>query len=274
MRAALAARGLFRIGVPHHLGGTGGQLGDAIHAVADAAQSCVTHALVLASQRLLIQALVRSENIGAAEYQLPDLLDGEMSGNCAASWPHGSAVAPARARDTGRGWLMSGDFPALPNLQHDWFLVSVPVLFEGSRQFSLVLLRAEETGVGQRHAAVRDHPAEPGIALTLQNVFLREDEIIAEDGPAAVAQLVPFARGMQAALLAGRCRRAAAQSRDPIGAQAAVEDLLARAVQAAMDASDDPAPFAGLRRVWAALSPAMHEDEAVCDGRPTEPAAP
>lgn len=182
MREALAARGLFGIGVPPRMGGGGGQLRDAIHAVAETARCCVAQALVLASQRLLVQALVRSENIGAAEYQLPRLLDGDIGGNCAASWPQGAELAPALARDTGRGWLMSGGFPVLPNLQHDWFVVSVPVLFQGARQFSLVLLRAEETGIAQRHAAVEDHPAEAGSALALNNVFLREDEIIAEDG--------------------------------------------------------------------------------------------
>lgn len=256
MREALAARGLFGIGVPTHMGGGGGQLSDAIHAVAAAARSCTAQALVLASQRLLVQALVRSQNIGAAEYQLPRLLDGDIGGNCAASWPQVGEVAPARARDTGRGWLMSGDFPALPNLQHDWFVVSVPVLFEGAARFSLVLLRAEESGIAQCQAAVQDHPAEAGVALQLQNVFLREDEIIAEDGPAAVAHLVPFASGMQAAILAGQCHSAVARSPHLVGVQAVIEDLLASAVQAAMRGSHDAAPLAELRRMSAALSSA------------------
>jgi alkylation response protein AidB-like acyl-CoA dehydrogenase len=258
LRESLAARGLFGIGVPRHLGGDGGQLRDVVHAVAEAAQSCVAQALVLASQRLLVQALVRSRNIGAAEYQLPRLLDGDIGGNCAASWPHDGAVAPAHAHDTGRGWRMSGDFPVLPNLQHDWFLVSAPVLFEGAHQFSLVLLRAEETGIAQRHAAVQEHPTEAGIALQLRNVFLREDEIIAEDGPAAVAHLVPFARAMQAAIFAGRCHWAVAKSPDLVGAEVVIEDLLACAVRAAMNASDGAVPLAALRRMWAALSPATN----------------
>lgn len=258
MREALAARGLFGIGVPPRMGGGGGQLRDAIHAVAETARCCVAQALVLASQRLLVQALVRSENIGAAEYQLPRLLDGDIGGNCAASWPQGAELAPALARDTGRGWLMSGGFPVLPNLQHDWFVVSVPVLFQGARQFSLVLLRAEETGIAQRHAAVEDHPAEAGSALALNNVFLREDEIIAEDGPAAVAELLPLARSMQAAVYAGRCHRAVAGRPDRVGAQAAIEGLLASAVQAVTNASDAAAPLAALRRMWASLSVATY----------------
>lgn len=269
MREALAARGLFGIGVPPRMGGGGGQLRDAIHAVAETARSSVAQGLVLASQRLLVQALVRSENIGAAEYQLPRLLDGDIGGNCAASWPQGAALAPALApalaRDTGRGWRMSGGFPVLPNLQHDWFVVSVPVLFEGARQFSLVLLRAEETGIAQRHADLEDHPTEAGMALALENVFLREDEIIAEDGPAAVAALLPLARSMQAAVFAGRCHRAVAGRPDRAGAQAAIEDLLAGAVQAVMDASDAAAPLAALRRMWVSLS---------CEARPGVLVAP
>lgn len=272
LREALAARGAFGIGVPQHLGGEGGQLGDVIHAVADAAQSSVAQALVLAAQRLLVQALVRSENIGAAEYQLPRLLDGDIGGNCAASWPHDGEVAPAQAHDTGRGWRMSGDFPVLPNLQADWFLASVPVLFEGARQFSLVLLRAEESGVVQRPAAVQDHASETGMALKLHNVFLREDEILAENGPAAVAHLLPLARSMQTAIFAGRCRWAVARSPDLVGAQVAIEELLACAVQAVTHASDGAAPLAALRRMWAALSPAAHR--LAGEAQRTEPAAP
>lgn len=58
----------------------GGDLQDVIHAVAATAERCVSHALLLASQRLLLELLLQSENVGLMEYQSTDLLEGHIGG--------------------------------------------------------------------------------------------------------------------------------------------------------------------------------------------------
>ena len=202
----LAEDGSLQIGVPEQHGGSGGSLVDAMDAVARVAYSSVPKALVLASQRLLIEALLQGQNIALREQYLPYLIDGDIGGSCAASWPLESDVIALAATDTGRGWRMSGRLPAIPNLDADWFLVSLPVSFEDPRSYSLVMLRSEEDGL-------QVHPAkEGGSVLELSNVFLREDEILSPDGPAAVANLAVASGVLQAAVWAGAARAATPQS--------------------------------------------------------------
>lgn len=204
LRRQLGKEGLFRLGVPRSLGGHGGTKEDVIRAVAAVAKRHPKSGVLLASQRLLIEALLQAENIGVMEYQLPDLLEGHIGGNCAASWPSESAVSLADARDTGRGWRMSGRFTALPNLDRDWFVVSVPVAFGTGTPYALVLLKSEEDGIVQRDDASQGCS---GVALELRNVFLREDEILFSDGKSAVERLTVLSESMKAALVAGALRR-------------------------------------------------------------------
>lgn len=196
----LAREGSLQIGVPRQYGGSGGSLADAMDAVATVASSNVPKALALASQRLLVEALLQGRNVALREQYLPYLLDGDIGGGCAASWSLESDVAALSATDTGRGWRMSGRLPAIPNLDADWFLVSVPVSSHDPGSFSLVMLRSEEDGL-------RVHPAdEGGSVLELSNVFHREDEILSTDGPAAVAHLAVVSGALQAAVWAGAAR--------------------------------------------------------------------
>lgn len=104
---------------------------------------------------------------------------------------------PLAAVDTGRGWRMSGRLPAVPNLDADWFLMSVPVSFDDGRSYSLVMLRSDEDGLRVGAAG------EEGAELELTDVFLREDEILSTDGPSAVALLAVVSGALQAAVWAG-----------------------------------------------------------------------
>jgi hypothetical protein len=82
---------------------------------------------------------------------------------------------------------MSGRFPALPNLEPNWFLVSVPVASAGVDRSSLVLLKSEEDGIAERQVKLGDLPGGQGTFLQLSNVFFRANEILHFDGFAAVA---------------------------------------------------------------------------------------
>lgn len=149
---------------------------------------------------------------------------------------------------------MSGSFPALPNLERDWFLVSVPVLFEGAERYALVLLKSEENGVVQRSAELEHYPGDASFSLDPKNVFLREDEILATDGAVAVRHLSAVARGLQAAIYAGRCRREIAKSRNLAGVAHVVAELLDRAVQASVYGRGDSEPLLSLQRLCTSLS--------------------
>jgi alkylation response protein AidB-like acyl-CoA dehydrogenase len=202
----LAREGALAVGVPIEHGGKGGTLLDTTELVASVAAVNVSKALVLASQRLLIEAMLQAQNIAIRDQHLPALMAGDIGGGCAASWPLQTRVPPLAARDAGRGWRMSGRLANMPNLDAAWFLLTLPVSFDDGRSYSLVLLRSEEDGL-------RIHNASPeGSALELTNVFLREDEILSTDGPAAVAHLAAWSAALQAAVAAGTRRGAAGSS--------------------------------------------------------------
>ena len=58
----LSDAGLPRIGVPVSLGGAGGDIGDAVEALAEVASHSLTAAFVFWSQRTFIEYLLRSPN--------------------------------------------------------------------------------------------------------------------------------------------------------------------------------------------------------------------
>lgn len=253
LRRRLGKEGLFKLGVPRALGGLGGTSHDVIRAVAAVAKRCGESGLLLASQRLLIEVLLRAENVGLMEYQLPDLLEGHIGGNCAATWLNETTVPAAEAKDSGRGWRMSGRFPALPNLDRNWFLVSVPVMFGPGTPYSLVLLKSEEDGIVQRDEATAGRSGHTGIALELRNVFLREDEILFSNAEKPVERLAVLSESMKAALVAGALRRALT-AREGEGLLSTVEACLAAAADALVQGRLDRGPRAVLEQLLVELS--------------------
>ena len=76
----LAAAGLFGIGVPQVLGGKGGDVRDAISAIADIAEYSLTSAFVFWGHRTFIEYLLHSPNHALAERQVAALVRGERAG--------------------------------------------------------------------------------------------------------------------------------------------------------------------------------------------------
>ena len=208
--SALARDGLLRIGVRKELGGSGGDLRDVVYAVAQASRQSLQMAVTFAAQRLLIEVLLRGENIGLMEYRVPGLMSGDISGNCTAAWPQRQEPTPANAKDTGRGWLVSGLTPAVPNLGRDWFLASVPVAFDESSRYALALFRSDEDGLMRTPASFTEGTdAMARASVELRKVYFRDDEIIASDGRAVVSGLASLAAGFKVAIAAGAYLRAA-----------------------------------------------------------------
>jgi hypothetical protein len=197
MLSELAREATLKASVPIQHGGAGGSLVQTLDTVAELAGQHLLKARALASQRLLIEAVMQAQNVALFEHHLPALLAGDIGGTCTASWPLTGPVRPLAATDTGRGWRMSGRLPAAPNLDAAWFLASLPVSFDGGASYSLVLLRSDEDGL-----RVHDAGAD-GSILELNQVFLREDEIISTDGPAAMTRLGLLSAALQAATWAG-----------------------------------------------------------------------
>lgn len=169
----MADSGFLGVGVPSQLGGQGGQLEDLFRdPTARHWLQSLQHPdlLIFCSQRLVIEALVRTDNIGLRELRLPDLLSGSVAGASALESP------PLQAKTLGLGWQFHGPLHGVPNLQWDGFSLLLPVQTAGQIE-GLLLVRSEENGLTVR----------PGESPTLwslaacgdvhfQQTFLRADE--------------------------------------------------------------------------------------------------
>lgn len=171
--AALADSGLLGVGVPSHLGGQGGQLEDLFRDPgARHWLQGLHHAdrLMFLSQRLVVEALVRTDNIGLRELHLPDLLGGATAGASALESP------PLEARTLGLGWQFHGLLHGVPNLQWDGFSLLLPVQ-TAARIDGVLLVRSEENGLTVRPGENPDLWSQAACGdVQFQQSFLRADE--------------------------------------------------------------------------------------------------
>lgn len=210
--AAVVDSGLLRIGVPRTLGGTGGTLEDLTAGGSDLAARHPAAGWVLWAQRLAIEALLQSPNIGLREHLLADLLNGDRAGTLPMlPWPAagvaraigGDHTPSANALVTlsgDQGMRLYGQLPCVPNLQWQGYALVAPVQMDPG-QPHWVLLRSEEDRL--RAGIDLGPPCPQGsrcAALTLDGVFFRADEELA--GPDLPRLLQPVAQALAPCLAA------------------------------------------------------------------------
>ncbi|MFP8780837.1 acyl-CoA dehydrogenase family protein [Hydrogenophaga sp. RWCD_12] len=164
----LAQTGLLRCAVPARMGGDGGDAADLALAASLLLPRDTPAAAVFWAQRLAIEALVQSPNVALRELWLPDLLSGLRA--CTLS----PCAAPLTGEDTGRGWLLSGHLPDVPNRPWEGFSLVAPLRL-GDAPTGWALLRSEEDGLSALPCA-DPHTA----TLQLRRVYFREDEWLGE----------------------------------------------------------------------------------------------
>src|SRR5690606_42140033 len=76
----IAESPLLRVGIDPALGGSGGQITDAVEAIAAIASRSLAAAFVCWGQRAFIEYLLQSPNLALRERLLADLLKGELAG--------------------------------------------------------------------------------------------------------------------------------------------------------------------------------------------------
>lgn len=206
----------------------------ALDAVAEVSAHSLAAGGVLAAQMSFMALLRHAPNVALSEHLMPALLDGSLAGSPAltpafAHLAHGTAL-PVRATETPRGWKLNGAVPWAVNLQHDGHAVALPVAFEGMKDFCVVVLGSEESGltrtVDPSTVALRGLRA---AALRLEQVHFREDELLHVEGSQAVRQALPLCLGLQCAMALGVARGALAAREDsPAGADADAPHLHAQ----------------------------------------------
>lgn len=174
--------GLLGCGLPQALGGNGGTLAELAQGALKLAERDAATVWILWAQRLAIEAIAASPNVGLREYLLPDLLGGER----AASMP--LAHVPLVGRDTGRGWLLTGKLACVPNWQ--WIGCSIVAPAQLGHAAGWVVLRSEEDGLRTGTCMTATPAFSRSVAVHCTGVFFREDEWLG--GPELAQRLAPL----------------------------------------------------------------------------------
>lgn len=197
----------FGLGVPRAFGGQGEDFSELFRFVSDLAGKSISIATTYSVQRHLIEVLLSGRNAAIREYRLPQLLEGDINGACAATWrPWSKADPPLVGRDSGRGWRLAGHVPPIPNLGIDWFLVSVPLQLGPDRPIAVALLSSEQDGVNSYEAELPGFQGTKRAGVNVRNVHFREDEIIDDEGATLFRTVAGITVALRCGLAAGVAR--------------------------------------------------------------------
>ena len=214
---ALAADQLLAVGVPTEYGGAGGDVRDAIEAIAKVAELSLTTAFVFWGQRCFIEFMLQSPNRALAERRLPALLAGTQAGasglSNAMKFLSGIEQLQITAARQGDGLLVDGALAWVTNLRKAGFVAAAAVAPHDGAPPVIVAFDSQLAGV-QRNAdldliALR---ASNTASVKLTRVAIPAADIISDNAPAWLPQVRPAFLGMQCGMSIGLARASLAQA--------------------------------------------------------------
>lgn len=209
----LAQAGLFAIGVPHSYGGSGGDVRDAIEAIAGVAEHSLTAAFVFWGHRTFIEYLLHSPNHALAERWIGRLIGGERSGatglSNAMKFLSGIESLQITATPQDSGWRLDGSLAWITNLRKDGFIAAAAVASSADAPPAIVSFCSEYDGV-QRSPdlelmALRGSNT---AAVKLQNVRIDPVDVIHADARQYLPGVRPCFLGLQCGMSIGLARAA------------------------------------------------------------------
>jgi len=230
----LAGADVFRIGVPAAHGGAGGDINDAVAAIAAVSERSLAAGFVFWGHRTFIEYLLQSPNAALRERLLPDLLAGRRAGatglSNAMKFLSGIEELQIRAQQQDFGLRLDGRLPWVTNLRLGGFDVAAAVQGESHQPAFIAVLSSEDAGL-QRSAdldlmAMR---ASSTAALTFDNVRIGADRILHRNASEWLPKVRPAFLSLQCAMSTGLARRALDEARARLNRD---RDVLAQPVAA------------------------------------------
>lgn len=213
----LQAAGLFGVGVPAAVGGSGGDTADAIHAIAAVAEESVTAAFMLWGHRSYIEYLLQTPNRALAAQHLPALLAGRVAGASGLSNAMKSLAGleqlQIRARTDGDEFILDGKLPWVTNLRPAGFHVAAAIeRVDGGAPFVAFLTDADAGLTRSPDLDILGMRSSDTAALGFAGVRIGHERILAEDADRWLGALKPSFVGLQCGLSIGLARRALAEA--------------------------------------------------------------
>ncbi|MDC8758765.1 acyl-CoA dehydrogenase [Janthinobacterium fluminis] len=213
----LAGAQLLRIGVPAAQGGGGGDVRDAIAAIAAVAQHSLTAAFVFWGQRTFIEYLLQSPNGALAERRLPALLEGRLAGatglSNAMKFLSGIEQLQICATPQAQGWRLDGALQWLTNLRKAGFTAAAAVAPSDGAPPAIIAFDSDCAGVVR--GADLDLIALRGsntASVKLSAVAIGAADLIAADATTWLPAVRPSFLGMQCGMSIGLARASLAQA--------------------------------------------------------------
>lgn len=280
----LGQAGLFGIGVPVARGGSGGDVRDAVEAIAAVAERSLTAAFVFWGQRAFIEYLLQSPNEALADRWLKPLLAAQHAGatglSNAMKFLSGIESLQIEACPQADCWRLNGVLHWVTNLRKAGFIVAAAVSRGDGQPPAIVALDSAWGGVVRSDdldlVALRGSNT---AALRIDGVALSNDHVLHADARAFLPAVRPAFLGLQCGMSIGLARaalRAAADSgaaRHGLGHEVeSLQAALAEAVQALHEGLADgrfkaaAAPLFRLRITLAGLAQQAVEHELMASG--------
>ncbi|RWR03618.1 acyl-CoA dehydrogenase [[Pantoea] beijingensis] len=226
----LADSGLFRIGVPENVGGSGGTINDAVVALSEVASHSMTAAFVFWGHRAFIELLLQSANTELRDALLPRLLGGELAGasglSNAMKFLSGIESLQINAdADADDVYRLNGQMHWVTNLRPDNFVVATAVHDNVSHRPFIAVLPSDRAGLTRSDDL--DLMALQGsytAAIKLQNVKVTSRDILHNTAPAFLAQGRPAFLGLQCGMALGVTSRSLEQTKNHLGRQNILHD--------------------------------------------------
>ncbi|GGB97171.1 hypothetical protein GCM10007205_03060 [Oxalicibacterium flavum] len=206
----LTQAGVFAAGVPQAHGGAGGDVRDAIEAIAATAEQSLTAAFVFWGHRTFIEYLLHSPNEVLAERWVARLVKGERGGatglSNAMKFLSGIESLQIEATPNDAGFRLDGGLAWVTNLRKEGFIAAAAVS-SGDAPPAIVSFCNETAGV-ERSAdldllALRSSNT---AAVKLKGVQIAADEVIHADARQYLPGVRPSFLGMQCGMSVGLAR--------------------------------------------------------------------
>ncbi|QLB18222.1 acyl-CoA dehydrogenase family protein [Mannheimia granulomatis] len=236
----IAAENLFKIGVPTDLGGSGGNLVDAIKAISELGNHSLAAAFVSWGHRTFIEHIIASKNPLPRETYLSDLLSGNLTAGTGLSnamkFLSGIEELNVSIREENGKRYLNGRLPWVTNLRSDRFVASFVAGFENGS--TPIVIAIPSTAAGLTRTKELEFMALQGTnttALVFENVELKEEWILADNAPEFLAATRPAFLGLQFGLPFGLVEKSLAE----IAKTLSFREILTSEWQALADALND-----------------------------------
>lgn len=218
----LSESGVFGAGVPEAEGGRGGDVTDAVEAVAAVSERSLAAGFVLWGHRSYIEYLLQSPNEALRAALLPDLLAGRVAGatglSNAMKFLAGLERLQVNARPEGEGYVLDGKLPWVSNLRVHGFHVAAAVSRANDEGAFVASLAHDDPGVRRSpDLDLMGLRATSTAALDIDHARIDAGRIIHPDAGAWLPAARPAFLGLQCGMSIGLARCALNEARGCLG---------------------------------------------------------